>query len=140
VLQLGIEFDDLPLLQLLPADRRRRPSTKSEEKFLDLVQRKTSLPRPLNHDQAMQHGDIVYSASAYSRCWRKNSDVFVVADRRRMKSDPSGDLRNTQRHGAIIDEAPALLSTSFLRDKEFTKLHLALKSASSLSFVKEARV
>jgi len=100
VLQHRIEFDNLPPLQLLPTDRRWCPSAKPKEEFLDLTQREASLPRPLNHYQAVQYSDIVASLSAHSLRRRKNPDLFVIADRRRTKSNLLRYLRNTQRHGA----------------------------------------
>ena len=72
----------------------------------------------------MQDGDIVASLSAHSLRRRKNPNLFVIANSRRAKSNLFGDLRNTEPHGTMIDEAFALSSRSFLHDKKFTKFHL----------------
>jgi integrase len=65
-----MQFDNLPLLQLLPADGRRRPGAKSKEKSPDLPQCEASLPRSLDYQQAMQGSDIVSSLSTYALCRR----------------------------------------------------------------------
>jgi hypothetical protein len=99
-----LEFRQLSARQFLPALRRRSSISKTKEKFPDLIQRKPRLPRPLDYRQSVKYGRVVASLSAHSLSRKKDSNLFVVPNRRRLKSNLSRHLGNGHlRHVCILD-------------------------------------
>jgi len=102
-----LEFRQFPARQFLPALRRRSRIPKTKEQFADFIQREPSLPCPLDHRQPVKYSGVVAPLPTDSLRRNKNSNLLVIANRRRLKSNLSRHLGNSQLwHPCILDQDP----------------------------------
>jgi len=98
-----VQFREFFPRQRLPALRGASDIAKTEEQLTDFIQRKTEPPCPLNDCQAIKRCGVVPSLAAHSLGWRKQSDLFVVANRGRLQANLLCHFGNRQlRHGRIL--------------------------------------
>jgi hypothetical protein len=92
----------LSLRERPPAFRSASSVAEAKKQVSDFIQCKTELTGTLNNCQAIKHSLIVTSLPADSLCRGKQTNSFVIANRRRSKSNLPCHLRDGQlRHAAF---------------------------------------
>ena len=93
----------LSLGERSPAFRRASDVAETKEQVSDFSQCKTELPCPLNDCQPIKRCGVVSSLPAHSLGRRKQSNLFVVANRGGLQSKLLGHFGNRQlRHSWIL--------------------------------------
>lgn len=92
---------------------------KAKEQLPHFVQGETGLPRLLDHSQPVKHCRVVTTLATDAFRWKQYSNLFVIANRRRLKSNLSRHLRNGHlRHIRILDYALEPLATDHAANRQ----------------------